>query len=571
MEKKYLSLLFYFAVLVLFVPMLFLAGCTEDHLTIDASVADPHGTVTGKVIAGTTRVGIPKATVTLIVNGTLRRTVTKTDPFPTDTIDDAGFFEFGGVPSGQHQLRVEASGFATIQTLVTVPFSNEANQPVTVNQGNIVMAEVFELIVNTINGKTGAPVTGITVFAEPTNQIASECEKLGGFDIFDLTSDDSFEITDVSATENDSAKAHLVGLNKCEVYIIVAPAQSGFITSSSTFLGGTNQANEMTLVLIAEVDNTSGFGIISSNFGSGAAFSAANLGVVDEGNTGVGSLAKLGFTLSLAPHATTRSTGSTGNIVLVFSHPIALNGGFEITHVNDLIDPDTADAASTVDFPDAGFPKVVTTAVTTTLSANETVLTINPNTNLPPNESIILHGRVSAAASKSTLDLETLGSTDAAGIYVSDDTASSLTALSQVTADNYNGSTGDSDLNDDGTVDKTTVFLEFPEAVTGSFRIVCVADTSPTCSDTGSSPVTIGPTNSTVVFTDGRQDAGNAFSCPGGLLDCTGSGAGVIFRVNTGVALADDNLESNNEISVFLDVTTADGTRLQGVVILPVQ
>jgi hypothetical protein len=130
-------------------------------------------------------------------------------------------------------------------------------------------------------------------------------------------------------------------------------------------------------------------------------------------------------------------------------------------------------------------------------------------------------------------------------VYITDDSVTGLGPATAITADNYNGSNGLS----------STVYLEFPEYVTGAIRVL-------SCTKSGVPTIVNGTVISTsygeMVFTDGKTGGPCAGKC--------GSGAGVSYRVDTGLALSD-----GDDITVEVDVTDIDGYRLTKQVQLTVQ
>ncbi len=107
-----------------------LSGCISgsDNVDVTLNVAQPTGTITGKLIDGATRQPITNADVALIVNGEKRIAKSSASADP----DLAGIFVFSGVPGGTHALKITTTGYAAFEYFVDMPSSYD-NTPVTAN------------------------------------------------------------------------------------------------------------------------------------------------------------------------------------------------------------------------------------------------------------------------------------------------------------------------------------------------------------------------------------------------------------------------------------------------------
>lgn len=516
---------------------LILSGCSEDSFDLNVKVADATGTITGKVIDGATRAPIGDADLTLIVNGQKRTAKSSVDADP----DLTGTFVFGGVPAGDHTLKVSAAGFAVIQFSVEVASSRD-NTPVTENVGLVPLGKAFDLTV--VATADGTAVSGVTVFAEPEGT-SFDCSK-SSFFFFEPIFASSDSEHEISAVTGADGKATLTGLNQCVNYMIVAAPHDGngdgqydHVTAAAFFDGATNSARTVSLAL-APAQRNDEITVVATSTDPNQ---SAGFGIRNITDTGAdpGTNSFFGFFGSFD------STVSTAPIKIVFNYPVSLSGGMTVSTNSLLVNPDASPAVPD-DVTDATFGDTVILTAPAALDSTGTILTINPPTGgFPKNEMITLNGSVTATIFGAT-SIFSDGILDG-NLYVADDTATGLSATTTLTADNYNGSTGT-------TVGSGTVYLEFPEYVTGTFRVISTT-VGTTVTEINGPTNTIDPFSGEMVFTDGSLVPACG-SC--------GTGAGIFYRVPTGEFLA-----NGDKIKVAVDVTDAEGNHFNKEVELTVQ
>jgi len=525
-------------VLGLLFTALIVGGCTPpDSLLVHQVVADATGTITGKLIDGSTRAPIGNATVSLIYNG--GKAVTTTNP--TTDADLTGSFVFGGIPAGSHTIKFEATGYATLQQTVTV-FQSADNTPLTVNLGLVALGTSFDLTVLVTD--VGTALAGVSVFAEP-DATSEDCYKFGDF-VEQSLFDNSAPGAEISGVTGSNGEVVLSGLNRCTHYLIVAPYQT---VGSTTYITvardheGSNSDDTITLALqLADRDD-------SISIIAGSSDRLLDGGYVTTRN----------ITDTDVDPGTNYSTGGTGGgitpllstqpLKVVFNYPVSLSGPVNYSFLDDLISP-----VSGADTLDPNFPVFVDdVAVVGSLDSTGTVLTVNPPTGgFPINEIVNLNfSTVSAIVNGVLQTYNGLGSNN---FYVADDTATGFSSTTALLADNYNGDAAGAGT---GSGD---VFLVFPEYVQGSIRIISVTHgTTVTIINGGSSFP--GTSSGDVVYTEVSADSTVCPTC--------GSVTGTSYRINLGQpggAFADDD-----EIEVAVDLTDVEGNHLITQVALTVQ
>lgn len=231
-------------------------------------------------------------------------------------------------------------------------------------------------------------------------------------------------------------------------------------------------------------------------------------------------------------------------IRIVFNYPVTLSEGLSATYVNNLVAANTPDFGKVVDVP----------SVTASLDPTGTILTITNTAPYLKNQTYTFNGTVMAQVNSLT-QFRSLGSFStnlffSNRIYVADDTATGLNPLATVQADNYNGTTSAT-----ATLVPAQVFVEFPEKVFGTYSVLSTKSGA-TTTVINSAPVAFNFNDGILGYAPNSSGADNA----------------VAFRVPiNSLFLADNSLANTNEVTIFLNVTDAEGNNFSKTVTLPVQ
>jgi hypothetical protein len=389
---------------------------------------------------------------------------------------------------------------------------------------------------------------------------------------------------EASVVTDSNGRGRFAGLNQCLRYLLVALPQDAsgdglydYTAASAVYEGATNSDRTIALAL-KPVRRDDAITIVGTNMDQHlrAAFLARNLSDTgpDPGSNlsvdGAGCVSNpYSFPCPVPPIITpdypntgVPSIGSRSAFKLVFNYPVSASSA-TVTLLDDLVNPD----ADNDDAVDPGFPVKRTVTATVALDTTGTILTVTPPVaGFPKNETITI-GPISAVVNGVT-------TTVTQDVYVEDDTASGLRSSAAITADNY----ADSVTNPYPypPYGASSVYLEFPEYVTGTYRVVSY--TTSTGTVTVDSPtIQIVPPNyyssqsyasGEMVYTDGTA----APSCS----PC-GTGAGVFFRVPVSVSSPSGYypspiaLADGDRLRVEVDVRDAVGNRLTKDVDLTVQ
>lgn len=484
--------------LVMFAAVLMLLGGCGDDTTVIQS-ASASGIVSGRVVDRSTMQPVKNAEVVLIVNGvkTTTRSSSSGDP------DVAGTFVFSGVTAtgnygASHILRVTAAGFATAEMYVNVVGSIN-NAPVTTSLGIIPLGKSFDLTVITTDA--GTPVSGVTITATSNWGNAPN----------------------VTAVTDANGVGILKGLNQEVTYHISnAPFYDGngmlkyvsSIAGSAGYLGG--QIVSLPLVKATRQDDIE---IVASNLlPDGTSYSSDLLN--------------------------RRVITPDGVVKIVFNYPVALSGEVTATYVNNLVASSDPDYGKVISVP----------TISASLDPTGTILTITNAAPYLKNQTYTFNGTVSAEVNSQT-QFFSLGSVSwnpyfASSVYVSDTTATGLSSLTELKADNFNGTSGIT-----GTLDSEQVYVEFPEKVYGSYTVVAKT--------VGGAVAVVNDAPVSFDFTDGAMVyAGNV----------GGGDNVVVFRLPiNSLYLADNSSSSVNDVTISFSVTDAEGNNFSKTVTLPVQ
>lgn len=228
---------------IVFVPVL-LSACgagTVGEATVKAGVADAPGVISGQVIDVATRQPIANATVSLVVKGEVRTSVTGNDA----NANLFGRFFIDQVPAGTHRLKIGADSYAQNEYEVSIE-PNDTNTVFNIELGALAIGKPFSVKTKVL--VDGNISTGTTVYAKATSAAdaciatksidASRVTMQSGYpraDEFRYSSSESVisekravlsgPLAEVSAVTDLSGLATINGLSRCWEYTLVTPNQ----------------------------------------------------------------------------------------------------------------------------------------------------------------------------------------------------------------------------------------------------------------------------------------------------------------------------------------------------------
>jgi len=483
--------------------LLMVAGCGGQDTTVTMATATANGIVTGKVVDSSTLQPVKNADVVLIANGVKISTKSSASDDP----DVAGAFVFTGIsatPNSFHTLKISAPGFAT--TLINVMVAGSAdNTPVTTSLGSISLGKGFDLTV--IATDQGTPVAGVTINASQNWN-------------------STLSIT--SVTDADG-KAVLKGLcQELQYTITSAPFYDNngnlkYVTSPNNYISyNANSDRTVSLALVRAGRMNDAIQIVASN-------------LLTDGTS----------YQNYYPYPyNQRVTTPDGVIKLVFNYPVTLSGTVTATYVNDQV-------AST----DPNYGKVIPVmTVSASLDQTDTILTITNSASYLKGQTYTFNGTVTAVVNSrvQTFSLNGVSSNPffSNKVYIADNTATGLTPLSTLKADNFNGRTGAT-----ATTVSSQVYVEFPEKVYGTYSVLSTRSGNTTTPINGAT-VSFGFADGSVVYAANFGGADSA----------------TVFRLPIYSAYLPDNSATNiNEVTIFINATDAEGNNFSNTVTLPVQ
>jgi len=440
----------------------------------------------------------------------------------TDATSD-GSFSISSVPVGSYEMSVTMAGYANSSFLVSVS-STSTGTPAVKQIGLVLLGGTMDLkVVATDNG---IPVAGVPVMAVGSYGF-SNCVTYGLLE----TPANLYTPTIISATTNTSGIAVLQGLSQCNNYQVVAAAfdkdGNGSYDYMTTYMYYNYvPAYNNTTVGIALTTNVSYYSIDPQQV------IATNAKMINPVTYNVRNITDAGdftYFVSGLYHA----VGSLQPIRLMFRYPVVLSGPITASYTENLADPDQ-DGNGAVDI---GFPFEMSVPITASLDSTGTILTITPPVGgFPENHQMKVRGSVTTVVNGVSLVVEIRNMTNGLDtVYIAKDDVYPFGPATIITADNYNGN--------NGTVG--TVYLELPEYVSGTVRVLSYVKAGIKTIVNGSSVATSGE----MIYTDGKTGGLCAGKC--------GNGAGVLYRIHTGQTLSDGDL-----ITVAVDVTDIEGNRL---------
>jgi hypothetical protein len=554
------------------------AGCTTDppdSLTLTQGTASAPGIISGQILNGTTQKPVQGLTVE-VASGTVKTDTTDANGrfsvsgltvtaaalsgeadnvFFTSTPHQVRIIDKRSVGSGSSQVPSEADRLSTLALRVHILQVDEAgtNPKAESDIGLVRMNPGVSL--NVLVTVDGAPApAGVTVAAYP-DDFDGTCSgfQISPISLFgsDLVQVDSDHSVPLSGTTDASGLVALSGLDKCQEYQAIVPAQvvGGFpMGAESLDLTDLAEGTPNKTIALTRVSPDEDIELVGHNMSADRAFFEAGgslnggfFGTMFDADLNVSNAGTFGITQTGVAFTTTQ----TGNLILVFRVPVALdNIPVTILSNNELVDPDPAD-----DGIDATFGETQSLAgVSASLDGGATtgsVLTIAHTTDLTANQYYRLTGTLRNAANNRLYDMgDELGP-----IYVSDGT--SVPSLTTIALDNRTG-------NGAGTIGQA--YLVFNEAVAGIGRVVSITPSGGTATTLQSSNFSILPANPfggnpTFRIASTLGDGGP--TCD----ECLGSGneAATRVRIITDATLGAMN---NGDSVVFeIDVVDMQGNR----------
>lgn len=516
--------------------VLLVAGCGDHNKAQNfgasgnpAAVTNPDAPrneviVTGRVIDNMSRAGIP--------NGTVAFRLTETDIRTTGTLGNSGntgFDQSGGftivmnrqdVPdkstrNNTFTIAVSAPGYVTRKLCVTVPGLANDQTPDIADMGLIEMSKSISFqVLATLDGKA---LGNVTLFAIDRSEPFT-CSAGNSFNNNPGNGQESgFDGVELTAVTDGTTGIATFTVDPLRTYDFILPAQA--LNGSAVFNSFTRDVEvthpgEVTQpVVIAQISETlpvstitlQQMNLVHDNtiVGTGSddikMFSGPLVNVGPPGNIfSNGNLAK-------QPQDLTAGSGSpvgapktpfflnSTSVQLVFSVPVDIVTGTQAPgfhFFDDLTTPSTTNAgiasapgattSNGLDFPGAER----TIFGTTTKLANGTVWVITPASTLKQNETFVLQVFAHNAGnpgSNLAVSTDISSSTEivtgrGAFLIPFHVPGPALTAATQITADNYNGTTAQAP----GANTKAQVYLEFPTFVQGTYKLLKQIDASTT-------------------------------------------------------------------------------------------
>lgn len=442
-----------------------------------------------------------------------------------------GSFAITGVGVGSYTMSVSIAGFANTSFTVNVT-ATKTGTPAVKQIGYVLLGRAFDLTV--VATDNGIPVTGVPIIAIGSS-LAINCVN---YSLSEPVAN-SYALTAVSATTSSSGLAVLQGLNQCGNYQIVAGAFDKDGDGVYDYL-----TNYMYYNYVPAYDNTTVSVALMSNQSyyypepqQVIACNAKRTNPVTYNLRNITDAGDLSYYVSGTYHA----IGAQQPIRIVFRYPVDLSGEVTASYTENLAEPDQ-DGGGIVD---AGFPLEISVPVSASLDLTGTILTITPPpVGFPENRQLKVRGSVTTMMSGVSQVTEIRNMTNGPDtFYIAVDSPSGIGSATAMTADNYNGGNGA----------PGTVYLELPEYVSGTVRVVSYVKAGTTTIVNGNAIM-----NGEMIYTDGKTGGLCSGKC--------GSGSGVVYRINTGQTLSDGDL-----ITVAVDVLDIEGNSLNRLEQLTVQ
>jgi len=507
--------------LVLFLVMGIAFLSCSNNRTVTINTANNLGVITGKVIDYSTSAPIANAEVILYTGGNEVVTKTISDNNKDPNLNKTGMFTFNGVAAGDFTLRIVANGYATIETQGSLTYNlyTNINSNVVKDYGRIPLYKGFNLDVYV--SSYGTLLNGVTVY---TFNKDMSCP---------IYYDSFFYSPTITGTTDSTGRAILQGLSECGQYLIVAPAIDlngdgiyDYQTAVASTNGPTKSNTALAINMIPsqrqdpiKLISTSAEKYMDIEFNPYFDWSLGNI---------------------------IMSAGPQGKMVYVFNYPVSLDY-LTVTLYN-----------VRVINTDPNYKKYINAPMNATLSAGNTVLTINPVSEFITDNTYLVNGIVSANINGylNTYPLNDYW-------YIFDNSANGVGGANfTITADNFNGSVN-------GSGGANPVYLKFPEYVHGTYQVIAYTQAG-TTTYVGSYGLqgSLSGTPPNSVYYEGNYLAGG---CDG--TTCPGTKVVYVVELNGIPSLNDDvsfGGPSVNNVTVAIDATDAEGNRYVQTLTLPI-
>jgi hypothetical protein len=530
----------------------------------------------------------------LLYNGT--KAVTTSNASDPDLI---GTFAFSGLPAGSLVVQIEMDGFATTQRSITVPQSQSLDPtPVTTSLGDVTLGKPYDLTVTAVDG--GTPIAGVAIVAISQNygnpyKISGVTQNDGtvvlkGLDLsnnYFITTEQVYDTngnimySQVSCpftAQNSLANSLTIPLQKAStVDLSVVVTDKGTpiagVTVSALAYGGqqgtiygvtgldgiavlkglslSNINYQIVTNAVLASDGTSYkySSSMAANYFNPANTSNRTVSIALQTPSDNSSVSIIATNLLTPPASYSypqfnpsaiKFTTPGGAIKIVFSYPVSLTGAVTASYQNTLVASGSPNDGATITI----------NTVSAALDATGTIMTITNSAPYLIDQTYTFNGGITGMVNGTVqpLDLNNL----LGQVSIADNTVTGLNASSFV-ADNYSGTwDGGTGINTPNIYSQNLVYINFPEYVYGTYRIV-----STSVGATTNYPYYSNDANFTPVA---------VFAARSG-----GKDAKIVYRQPLYLYMPDSVGSNLSQVTVYLDVTDAFGNSFSGQVTLNVQ
>ena len=514
------------------------------------------------------------------------KTSTSTEGHLDNLFNEAGYFNCEVALATVYDLRVMATGYATAGWRIaptTFDASATGDTAAKIQDiGNLNLFASVSVTVNVVDATSGAAVTGTTVYATPVGPTADGTDPagiigatapdalaLGGIEIACIDGNTTAVPPEIVADDSATADGTCIlsGLNALLDYDFVVPPQDtsdpadgvyDYVTALFNWddgaQGGGATSGSPTTITIpltpTGIDDTPAIIATNCTQDPGVVYTGFPACIIDQNEA----------------------------VRLVFNYPIAdpVSGDFQLTLNGDATFViagifDAAGGATALDFNgDDAVTAAADVAITTAVSAGNTVLTITPTAALTVGAMYTLEGIIhaetpglynqGAGADFVTVDYGTAVGTPGEEIFV---VSSTDTTIADPTLDNYN-------TDDDGAA-AVAVAIEFTEPVSGEVTVLATtaAGAAEVPTQNPAPEVIDGSTGVLINASVGNAVVGAAGAgCPGVTdASCTAAtdSEAIIFADTIAAigALADATAGAANSARIWVDVQDAKGNSLR--------
>lgn len=248
-------------------------------------------------------------------------------------------------------------------------------------------------------------------------------------------------------------------------------------------------------------------------------------------------------------------TSADGSVTMVFSAPASVVSGAAGREISFRYFDNMADPSNTATFNKLNIVSATATPFGATSSdpdgpTDGTIWTFTPNTTIPAYTPFTLE--FFARSTFNPANTESIGR----GYMRIPTVATGLSSTINVTADNYNGTTG-------GDGGNRTVYFDFDRIVRGSAQIIEVTNENFLSS--------FGPNGSFNIENNSSAIVNNITAATATDVGDLGATTGLRFRVSSGQANPDDRTGFINSLRVAFAVEDIDGNELNTILVLPVK